>query len=80
MRETIRWNENGWTLIQEADAVRHKLEIVCRAEYGVIVEVQIRHNDGNEQKGTVTKDGKNALPMPIKEFEKAFKNSELEFR
>lgn len=80
MKESINWEENGWTLVQEADAEEHKLEISCRTENGVVVEVRIRHNDGEENKGTCTKNGVNALPMTTKEFEKNFKKLEFGVR
>ena len=76
----IDWNKDGWTLIQEADAERHQLEICCRTEGDNVVEVRIRHAHGDEAKGSCTKDGKNALPMTKKEFEKAFNKLELTIR
>lgn len=78
MLNEIEWNKDAWTMIQEADAERHKIEICCRTEGDMVVEVRIRHWDGNEEKGTCTKNGENALPMPIKAFEKAFNNLELD--
>lgn len=76
----IKWNENGWTAIQDADAKKHVLEIDARAEEGKVVELRIRHNDGEEQAAEVTYEGKPALPMDIKEFQKLFEKKALEIK
>ena len=73
------WNENGWNTLQEADASKHILEINCRTEAGNVVEVRIRHNDGEEVASNVKVNGEPALPMDIKTFEKYFNKSELAF-
>ena len=69
--------KDGWTTIQEADAKKHILEISCRAENGSVVEVRIRHNDGEEAKGSVTCDGKGVLPISIEEFCELFNSGKL---
>ncbi len=79
-KKDIIWNEDGWTVVQDADAENHVLEISCRAENGKVVEVRIRHNDGEEAKGSVTLDGENAIPMDIKDFKKAYLKGKLEIR
>lgn len=76
----IFWNENGWTVCQDADAEKHLLEISCRAENGTVVEVRVRHNDGEETKGTVTKNGKTVLPIALAEFKKLYQKGELEIK
>ena len=78
--EDVFWNENGWTTVQQADAVNHVLEINCLAENGIIVEVRTRHNDGEETKGIVTVDGKDALPISIKEFSKLFEKDKIDIK
>ena len=65
-------NYNGWTTLQEADAKKHVLEIGCRAEDGTVVEVRVRHNDGEEKQGDVKLDGVKALPMAAEEFKAHF--------
>ncbi len=76
----IRWKKDGWTLVQEADAKKHILEIACRTENGMVVEVRTRHNDGEEKKGTVLRDGKNPLPLSCEDFEELFEDDELIIR
>ncbi len=80
MGKCIRWKEDGWTVVQDADAEKHILEISCRSEKGNVVEARIRHNDGEEVKGTVKYDGKDALPMEIKRFKKLFSEGLLEIK
>ena len=75
----IEWNENGWTLIQEADAEEHKMEISCLCADGIVTEIRVRHNDGEETKGVCTKNGENILPLPAKKFEKLWGGGKLEF-
>lgn len=79
-KKEIIWNENGWTVMQDADAEKHVLEISCRAENGVVVEVRSRHNDGEEKKGIVTLDGAEVLPMPLADFKKYYKKGKLTIR
>ncbi len=73
----IDWKENGWTLLQEADSKKHILEITCKAEDGVVVEIRKRHNDGEEEKITAAIDENHSLPMPLKDFKKAYKKKEI---
>ncbi len=73
-------NENGWTCLQESDPEKHVLEVSCRAENGVVVEVRFRHNDGEEQFAKVTLNGKDALPMAVEEFAKHFEQKHFEFK
>lgn len=81
MKKTdILWNPNGWTRLQDADAEEHKLELTCRAENGVVVEMRVRHNDGEEKPGVVTIDGEPALPMQLAAFKKAFLADWFEIR
>ena len=74
------WNKDGWTIVQEADAEKHLLGISCRAEDGVVVEVRIRHNDGEEVKGKALLNGQNILPAPIEDFKKYLENGTLVLR
>ncbi len=76
----IKWNENGWTRMQDGDPAKHQMEINCRAENGTVVEVRIRHSRGEEQKGIVTVAGKEILPLPLEEFKALYKKDALEFR
>lgn len=78
--EGVEWNENGWTTVQKADPVNHVLEINCRAENGEIVEIRTRHNDGEDTKGIVTVEGKDALPISIKEFSKLFEKGAIDIK
>lgn len=80
MAKKIKWNENGWTTVQEADAQKHVLEVSCRSEAGKVVEVRIRHNDGEEQAAKVTVNGEAALPMDINDFQTKFENGSLELK
>ena len=74
----VTMKKDGWTTVQEADAKKHILEISCRAENGSVVEVRIRHNDGEETKGAVLCDGKNALPISIEEFCELYNSGKLD--
>ncbi len=76
----IVWNENGWTVLQEADAETHTLEIVCRAENGVVTQVRVRHNDGEEAKATALKYGKPCLPLALDDFKKNYLAKTLEIK
>lgn len=76
----IEWNENGWTVIQEADPKKHVLEISCLAKDGEVVEVRIRHNDGEEEKLTKKLDDAHTLPMAFEDFKKAITKSEIKFK
>ena len=76
----IEWNENGWTVIQEADPAKHILEITCLAEDGKVVEIRKRHNDGEEEKLTKKLDDTHTLPIPLAEFKKALSKKEIKFK
>ena len=76
----IEWNENGWTVIQEADPVKHILEITCRVEDGKVVEVRRRHNDGEEEKLTGKLDETHTLPMAFEFFKKAITKGEIKLK
>ena len=79
--KSIKWNENGWTTIQDADKKTHTLEISCRAENGNVTEVRIRHNGGDDfDKLTGALKNGYSLPMPIDEFAKAYKEGKLLFK
>lgn len=69
--------DNGWTTIQEANSKKHIKEINCRAEDGMVVEVSLRHSQGELVKTEVMFGGQKALPMAIKEFQKHFDNDEF---
>lgn len=73
-------NYNGWTTLQEADAKNHVLEVGCRAEDGVVVEVRVRHNDGEEKQGEVKLDGAKVLPMAAEEFKAHFLAGDFEIK
>ena len=79
-KKKILWKDTGWTVLQEADAAKHVLEISARAEMGKVVEVRIRHNDGEERKGNVYLDGANALPMAFEDFKEKFTAGVLEIK
>lgn len=72
--------DNAWTRLQDADAEKHILEISCRAENGKVVEVRVRHNDGEEKKGEIKYDGKPVLPLDIAKFAEYYENGKLEIR
>jgi len=76
-KNEIIWNENGWTTVQDADAAKHVLEISVFAKEGIVTELRVRHNDGEEKKGDVTMDGKKVLPMALAEFKKLFNEGAL---
>lgn len=69
----IRWNQNGWTTLQEADGEKHILEIAIRAEEGIVKEVRRRHSHGEEEILTGALEGEFSLPMAIDDFKKAYK-------
>ncbi len=71
MKKDIIWNENGWTVVQDADAEKHILEISCYAESGMVTQVIERHHDGEETKLTKTFGNGYTLPMPLEDFKKA---------
>ena len=76
----ILWKENGWVCLQEADAEKHILEINALVENDKVVDVKIRHNDGEEQQGVITLDGENPLPMKVKDFAKLFGKGKFEIK
>ncbi len=72
MAKQIAWNENGWTVLQDANEEKHILEMSCFCKNGVVTEIRSRHNDGEEEKYTgALKDGY-TLPMPLDVFADAF--------
>lgn len=74
----FKWNENGWNSLQEPDAKKHVLSIDCLAKNGQVVEVRVRHHDGEEYVAKVTVAGKPVLPLDIPTFQKHFDKYELE--
>ncbi|MBQ0083351.1 MAG: hypothetical protein KBS52_01110 [Clostridiales bacterium] len=74
----VKWTDNGWTTLQEANERKHLLEIVCKTENGNVTEVRIRHSHGEEVKPQILLNGENALPMAIKEFHKHFDSDDFE--
>ena len=76
--EKLVLNENGWTAVQDADVEKHIVEISCRSEDGNVVEVRIRHNDGEESKAKVLLNGNPALPMKNADFVDFFTMGKLQ--
>ncbi|MBQ0083353.1 MAG: hypothetical protein KBS52_01120 [Clostridiales bacterium] len=74
------WVNEGWTTVQQANPERHILEIVCRTENGMVVEVRTRHSHGEEAQGIVTVDGKDVLPLSIKEFTALYEKGKMEIK
>ncbi len=74
----IKWKNDGWNTLQEADPKKHILEINCKTKSGKVIEVRIRHNDGEEKLSKVKLNGTPALPMDIAEFEKYYNKNEFE--
>ncbi len=79
-KQEISWIPDGWTVIQEADAAKHILEISCFAEKGVVTEVRKRHNDGEEEKLTKRLDETHSLPMALADFKAAVAKKEILFK
>lgn len=79
MKKNISWNENGWTVLQDADAERHILEISCLAENGVVTQIRKRHNDGEEIKIIDKLDASHHLPMPLADFKTAFLKKQIDW-
>ncbi len=75
----IRWKENGWTVMQDADEKHHVVEISCFAENGTVTEIRKRHNDGEEEKLTRKIDANHVLPMALEDLKNAFLNGEIEW-
>lgn len=75
----IKWKNDGWTVIQEADARKHVLEITCLAENGVVTEIRKRHNDGEEEKLTKAIDSNHPLPMKIDDLKACLKKGEIDW-
>lgn len=73
----IKWEHTGWTTVQEPNAQKHILGVICRTRRGEVEEVRIRHNDGEEVLAKVTLNGEPALPMSIETFEEHFAKNEL---
>lgn len=61
--------KDGWTVIQEANAKKHILEISCFADKGIVTEIRKRHNDGEEEKITKSPNPSYHLPIPTEELE-----------
>lgn len=80
MKNEILWKENGWTAITDADAEKHILGVICYAEDGIVKELRIHHNDGEEQVGTAKVDGKNILPISLAEFKKLYAKGVIEIK
>lgn len=80
MKKDIIWIENGWIALQDADAEKHLLGITIHVDDAKVTEVRIRHNDGEEAKGTVLLDGENALPMALADFKKYYLKDAFEIR
>ncbi|GEM_PF-2312098 len=76
-KKDILWLPNGWTVIQEADAENHVLEISCFAKDGIVTEVRKRHNDGEEEKLTKKLDATHNLPMALDDFKTAIEKQEI---
>lgn len=76
----IKWEHTGWTTVREADSKKHLVGIACRTCRGIVEEVRIRHNDGEEFVAKVTLNGEPSLPMSIEDFEAHFAKNELEFK
>ena len=72
--------DNDWTILAEPDEKKHVLGIYVKAENGQVVEVRVRHNDGEEFKAKVSINGEPVLPMPIPEFQTHFDNYDFELR
>lgn len=79
-KSEILWLTDGWTLLQEADAEKHILEVSCFAENGTVTAIRVRHNDGEATKGNATINGKNALPLDLEAFKTLFEKGMILFR
>lgn len=64
----INWNNDGWTEIQSVNAAKHVVGISCFAENGVVKQVRLRHNDGEEELIEKAVAPGKTLPMPMDEF------------
>lgn len=80
MKNTVTWNNDGWTVVEEADGNAHKLEISALAENGIVIEVRRRHSHGEEEVLTKKLDDNHTLPMPLADFKKALKKGELKLK
>lgn len=76
----VNWNENGWTVLQEADAKKHVVEISCFAEGGNVTEIRVRHSRGEEEKITKAIDANHSLPMAFADFKAAFEADEIKWK
>ena len=79
-KKDIVWLENGWTIMQEANAQEHILEISCLAENKSVVEIRKRHNDGEEEIIKSKIDDNYSLPMPLDEFSKLYIKDMISFK
>lgn len=75
----IKINNDGWTTLKEPNAEKHILGVSCKAENGTVVEVRIRHNDGEEKTVGAFVDKKDILPISISEFQKLFADDKISF-
>ncbi len=80
-KKKISWKENGWTILEEANAEEHLLEMSCLCEDGVVKEIICRHNDGDEENRFTgaLKDGY-SLPMPFEDFKTAYESGLIKVR
>ncbi len=76
----INWINDGWTVIQDADAEKHVLEISCFAKDGQVTEIRKRHNDGEEEKLTKKINDEFALPMSLEAFKKAVEAGKINLK
>lgn len=79
-KNEILWNENGWTVIGNADGEAHTLEVSALAENGKIVEVRVRHADGEEKVLKAKIDAAHTLPMALADFKAAVARGELKLK
>ncbi len=77
--KNIIWKEEGWTTIQDANPVKHIVEISCFAEGGNVTQIRKRHQDGEEEKLTKAIDKNHSLPMSLEAFKTAYDNNEFEW-
>lgn len=75
----IDWKENGWTVVQEANAAKHIVEISCLAENGSVVEIRKRHNDGEEEVLKKAINAEYSLPMSLDDFKAVFESGKIDW-
>lgn len=64
----IAWNDNGWTEVQSVNEAKHIVGISCYAENGIVKQVRLRHNDGEEELIDKSVAPGKTLPMPMQDF------------